>query len=623
MKTRTCRIFCSLATLAVAATASIASAQAQHITIPFDPTPSMYIPQAALDPPRPPRSQNVGVARGQSPATRATSTSAQFAAPASSGAAKAAKAAKSVEPNGTRRAVLFAVGEFVDSKLAPLDGTRNDMALIYDRLTAHGNVSPERIVVLADGDGSEFAPGVKRIEPTCANFTHTVKRLADAQKKNDVLFIFVSTHGQSRTTLTEKTVDSKKNKVETRRSFLYPKDGVAQTDAVGDNGETEDEFARLAKANNLIPTLELLKELQKSEGKVVVIIDACQSEIGSETWNFNSEFDEWAKNLREDAHKSDAAKIAYADSNMTILTACSSGQTSRQITVGDKTYGAFTYAFAEGLGGAADWYGAIDGEIKLLEAYNYASGKTRRLTNGKQAPTISEAADAYKIVVTTTADDLGLDSDAEKIYEKVKIPDDAEIFVKNGSDLSILTQTVQDEPDDVDVWFLTGYAMRLRGSEVKEARGKSWIAALVSFERAGEELTLFVDGRYDSASSQGCLIYPSSDSDRKTGYIKDENGQPVWSKHGTAVTIDRIEKVKLDGKTEYRARISRLRDMPLRHDYWVACQSLNWDRSLAERVVYSKASNIAPTTAQPGGPMGIPGASSVGVRNMPRPPFNL
>ena len=601
MEPRTIRLCRGLVALAVAAIASVVSAQNQTFTIPA-PIPQFDAPQFVFDPPRMPNKQNVAYTIGQG----AASTSVRLASH---------DAAKSVEPNGKRRAVLFAVGEFNDSKHLPsLPGTRNDMALIYERLTAQGDISNEQIVVLADGDGSEFAPDVKRVEPTCANFIKTVTELAAAQAENDVLFIFVSTHGGSR---------SAEKDAKTGRSFICPKDAIFPTNKVGAAGETEDEFARLAETNNLIPTLKLLRELQSSKGKVVAIIDACQKEVGAEAWSFNSEFDEWTKELREEsesaARQSGAVRIAYADSNITVVTACSSRQTTREITVDGKTFGAFSYAFAEGLAGAADRYGAIDGKIKLLEAYNYASGKTRRLTNGKQVPSISEAADAYKIVVTTAPKNPNLSSETAKLYEAAKSLDDSASIAKVADNLSKLSQFIYIEPDDVDVNYLTGYALRWAGSTIKKARGPAWIAALQCFDRAGEELTLFVDGRYDSASSKGCLLY-------RTPNAKREDHLKEWIKHGGAVVIDRIEKVSLEGKTEYRARIARLLDMPEDDpccDYWVSCSSLNWDRALAETVVTSRAPNIVPNVQPAVAPIGTPGNSSFGVDNMPRPVINL
>lgn len=261
-------------------------------------------------------------------------------------------------------AILFAVDDYEGSGLGNLLGCVNDIDAAYEWLTQDLNVPPKSIQIATDKSERKG---------TSQNLRAMI---AEAKKRKcERLFVFISCHGCS----------------DGETSYLCPQDARG-TDgrAPNDFDELDDDVsptvrrqrrAEEAEKKRLIPVFEIFNELKDSKAReVLLILDACRDGQNDVVKNervgfmneFKKSFDEFAAAFKN------TDKLAFA-----VLTSCSIGQSAREIydPRGKKIRGAFNYFFLQGLrSDEADWGDGYDGEVTLLEAYNYARARTTRKT---------------------------------------------------------------------------------------------------------------------------------------------------------------------------------------------------------------------------------------------------
>lgn len=257
--------------------------------------------------------------------------------------------------SGRWHVLLFSVNE-VDG-MAPLAGCYNDMVYAKERwLDAKENID---LVFLNDvNPESDERLSIR------ANFDRELDRLLAESLPDDVLLVMVATHGVAYG----------------NKSFVCPKDTLSteftadakEPAAVLDEGEN----------NRLISVTRLLEKLRKSRSAATfLVLDACRSDETGSDGDFLQEFQDTLRRRNT--------------GSLAVMTSCGLHQRafeSKSIDADgeETTYGVFMRHLIDGLTGKADFSGALDGKITLIEAYNYANFQTRRQFPA-QTPELYEA----------------------------------------------------------------------------------------------------------------------------------------------------------------------------------------------------------------------------------------
>ncbi|MBQ7112593.1 MAG: caspase family protein, partial [Thermoguttaceae bacterium] len=371
-------------------------------------------------------------------------------------------------------AVLFGVGKFESAKLGELPGAVNDMkALRREWFSA-----PEfegRVYSLVDG-----VNGPNALAPTRENFVATLEKLKGLTNDNDAIYICVSTHGVS-------AFD---------RSFLCPKNAV-DGDLQDANAEN---LAEIADAKRLLAVSSLLDKISALKGRKVLIIDACRKNTSNAQANSEVHFlKEFEDRLRGKPH-----------ANLAVMASCCLGQKARETIVDNGTFrGLFFLYFLEGLAGNAEFNGAYDGEITLIEAYNYANARTKRAAQAlrhEQTPELYEANDARNWngvdrLVLTKRNLFAQSFDAKSLAQE----SDALFALHAGDALTQKQKEKEEQRQNVNgdyptIEALMDYSLNAQPGNrlARKLRGYSrraqadYAGALDDFQRVDEELTLFV-----------------------------------------------------------------------------------------------------------------------------------
>lgn len=254
----------------------------------------------------------------------------------------------------TTEVLLFSVNHYPQaSQLPDLEGCNNDMRAIKEWLVE--TRTPSSQITLLSDDTT-----LSRTPPTSTHWQNALE--SKIQKSCDRLIVAMACHGIS--------VHGK--------SFLCPQD----TSDVDFSKVSADEVEDVARRRNLIPLSDLLAKLKTAlAGEVLLILDACRNH--TEETSFMREF----TNLLRQKDSFSRTNAGFA-----VITSCSLGQSALEIYSADgEAHGAFLYYFLEGLRGKADFAACYDGEISLVEAYNYAysqvSSEAHR-RNHQQTPEI-------------------------------------------------------------------------------------------------------------------------------------------------------------------------------------------------------------------------------------------
>lgn len=451
-------------------------------------------------------------------------------------------------------AVLFGVGKFESAKLGELPGAVNDMkALRREWFSA-----PEfegRVYSLVDG-----VNGPNALAPTRENFVATLEKLKGLTNDNDAIYICVSTHGVS-------AFD---------RSFLCPKNAV-DGDLQDANAEN---LAEIADAKRLLAVSSLLDKISALKGRKVLIIDACRKNTSNAQANSEVHFlKEFEDRLRGKPH-----------ANLAVMASCCLGQKARETIVDNGTFrGLFFLYFLEGLAGNAEFNGAYDGEITLIEAYNYANARTKRAAQAlrhEQTPELYEANDARNWngvdrLVLTKRNLFAQSFDAKSLAQE----SDALFALHAGDALTQKQKEKEEQRQNVNgdyptIEALMDYSLNAQPGNrlARKLRGYSrraqadYAGALDDFQRVDEELTLFVGRDPAFPEYAGCVIYRSA-----TAETNDSKGVPTGARLG----VDKVENNRL--------RVAFLDSKPQTPPFWVSRDAVVWSRLAAETSIAGSA----------------------------------
>ncbi len=440
-------------------------------------------------------------------------------------------------------ALLFGVQKFECT--TSLEGPGNDLNLVRKEWLDKNGFQANNIVALCD------APNVPSNDvPTKKNFFDRLTEIAGKMKTGDALYIVVATHGVSYKGL----------------SFLLPKDAKTDNfDAL--NGEDDArEIDKYCEKNNLISVASLRARLKDIKGNIVVVLDACRVNKGSS----RNDVGEFQRELTDFSQKDDGTLV--------LLTSCGLTELANEPEiVAGKHYGLFLYYLVEGLQGDADVvYGNYDGKVSPLEAFNYASAKTRRTANDinkKQSPKISYAGKSSQIKEIVLADYVVKDRNFpffDRSDTKLVL-DLGDEILRNVKDASIfqtgIAKTIQgfdyvlkDDPNSRKARELRGVAYRMAGDYSK---------ALTDFKAINEDMVLFV------GKEEGICAYKKQLG--KDSFVKVYNQGLVECFTGADVLV--VAEVDVQGEW---LRISRVNGINIDNfSYWVKKSDVLWTKERA------------------------------------------
>ncbi|MBQ9127686.1 MAG: caspase family protein [Thermoguttaceae bacterium] len=445
------------------------------------------------------------------------------------------------------------------------------------------------LTVLSDGDAEALGASAT---PDRANIMNALTEKAG--KECDRLIVTFAGHGVN--------WDGK--------SFLCPSD-VKGTSFAGAEGRS----AVLKKGldNNLIAVEDVLNVLKNATAKeVVVVFDACRDN-DVENADFAREFTDMLAN--------EGAGFQRKNGGFFVLTSCSTGEKAKEITVGGKIYGAFTYYFVEGLKGKADFAECCDGYVTLNEAYNYAQSMVR----DKQSPELFMASTQMANLPTMTRVDLDDFAASGASLAEVERWSDAEFLLRSGYALSrsnltpkplrvgekALSAALTCAPNNALAWELRGSARRSLGD---------FEGALSDLEQVGRKLQLYVKSTHSARGNvpAGADAPRSAEEWNNVELINDQSEK-------TGAKAETFDLLTVSKFKDGWAWIAEKNNEPLGAQAgWVPVDKLTWHYSIAASVVNAskaqatqRSSAISATARQPSSGLSPGGTSQMGPMSRP------
>lgn len=165
-------------------------------------------------------------------------------------------------PAPTRHALLVGCSKYANLPLGKhLQGPSNDVILVREMLGKRFQFADQNVVTLSD----EAGEASDDLRPMRANIHKQFKRLAQAAKKGDLVYIHLSGHGAQQP---QKDLDDPES---------YEPDGLSEIFLPADIGAWEDDKQGVA---NAIVDTELrawLKAIRAKGASLVVVVDTCHS----------------------------------------------------------------------------------------------------------------------------------------------------------------------------------------------------------------------------------------------------------------------------------------------------------------------------------------------------------
>ncbi|MBR2005215.1 MAG: caspase family protein, partial [Thermoguttaceae bacterium] len=375
------------------------------------------------------------------------------------------------------------------------------------------------------------------------------------------------------------------------KSFFCPIDVKG---AKFDEVDAENRGAVLDKGaeNNLIAVETVLNELKNAKAKeVVVIFDACRSVDGSDEGSFMREFADLLQ-------RGDKA-FQRENGGFFVLTSCSTGEKAKEITVGGKKYGAFTYYFVEGLGGRADFAESCDGYVTLNEAYNYAQRKVR----DRQSPELFMATAQMANLPSMTRVTLDAFASGGLKAKEVDRMNDAEFLLRSGYALSkpsypenvlrlgerALSVAAERAPNSDLTWELRGSVRRALGD---------FQGALNDLEQADMKLQVYVKSRRPANEKEkdptDGIRPPLYENEWRKVALVNDAGEKTGAEAETYDLLT-VEKILKNGDGVEMFWITEKNNVPLGEQAgWASREDLVWDFSIAENIVHASKLQNAP-----------------------------
>ncbi len=234
-------------------------------------------------------------------------------------------------------ALIVAVGEYPsNSKIKPIASV-NDVKYIKAALTRNG-FETKNIDTLINSKATKKA------------IINALKQLSEKAKKNDIVVVHLSSHGQQ--IRDQKTIELGKDEDDGYDEAFLPYDALAKYNPTGYKGENH------LRDDDLYPLLLNIRKKLGNDGSMLVLLDACHSGTGTRDESFavtRGEPIPFAdpENPMDSVINLSAAETkqgffeAAADSlsNMVVISASSPQQVNKQVVINSEELGSLSYSF--------------------------------------------------------------------------------------------------------------------------------------------------------------------------------------------------------------------------------------------------------------------------------------
>ncbi len=238
-------------------------------------------------------------------------------------------------------ALIVAVGEYpATSKIKPIASV-NDVKYIKAALSRNG-FDQKNIDTLINSKATKKA------------IINALSQLSEKVKKNDIVVIHLSCHGQQ--IRDQKTIELGKDEDDGYDEAFLPYDAMPKYNPTGYKGENH------LRDDDLYPLLLNIRKKLGSEGSLLVLLDACHSGTGTRDESFavtRGEPIPFAdpENPLDSIINLSAAETkqgffeAAADSlsNMVVISASSPHQVNKQVIINSEELGSLSYSFYKAL----------------------------------------------------------------------------------------------------------------------------------------------------------------------------------------------------------------------------------------------------------------------------------
>ena len=257
-------------------------------------------------------------------------------------------------------ALIVAVGEYpIESKIKPIASV-NDIKYIKAALGRNG-FEEKNIDTLINSKATKAA------------ILNSLTALAEKAKKDDIVVIHFSCHGQQ--IRDQKTVEEGKDEDDGYDEAFLPYDALPKYNPTGYKGEKH------LRDDDLFPKLLAIRQKLGPAGSLLVLLDACHSGTGTRDESFAVTrgepipFPDPENPLQSEINLSAAeAKLGFFDaaedaaSNMVVISASSPHQVNKQVKINGEELGSLSYAFYKALSEmhAGNTYELLFEKIKAL-----------------------------------------------------------------------------------------------------------------------------------------------------------------------------------------------------------------------------------------------------------------
>lgn len=255
-------------------------------------------------------------------------------------------------------ALIVAIGDYpASSKIRPIASV-NDVKYI-------------RASLLKNGFAEKNIDTLINSQATKAGILKSLDQLAAKAKKNDIVVIHFSCHGQQ--IRDQKTVEEGKDEDDGYDEALIPYDALPKYNPTGYHGENH------LRDDDLYPKVTAIRQKLGANGSLLIMLDACHSGTGTRDESFAVTrgepipFSDPENPLDSVVNLSAAeAKQGFFDvnadsvSNMVVISASSPNQVNKQVIINGEELGSLSYSFYKALNemSAGSTYGLLFQKIR-------------------------------------------------------------------------------------------------------------------------------------------------------------------------------------------------------------------------------------------------------------------
>jgi len=234
-------------------------------------------------------------------------------------------------------ALIVAVGEYpLSSKIKPIASV-NDVKYIKAALSRNG-FEQKNIDTLINSKATKKA------------IINSLTQLTEKAKKNDIVVIHLSCHGQQ--IRDQKTIELGKDEDDGYDEAFLPYDAMPKYNPTGYKGENH------LRDDDMYPLLLNIRKKLGSEGSLLVLLDACHSGTGTRDENFavtrgepipfanpENPMDSIINLSASETKQGFFEAAADSLSNMVVISASSPHQVNKQVIINNEELGSLSYSF--------------------------------------------------------------------------------------------------------------------------------------------------------------------------------------------------------------------------------------------------------------------------------------